>query len=143
MLFTGGDAQEPMAMAEVFVRKTALLRTEKKSNAARSEMLAQWTGGLIEPAHRVLQLALADGGGPNNKNAIFNGFGHGLELLGTGKQRRCADGGTRFAKSQFIGIDYAKMEEPEVAHGAVGGTHVERSALSDSSDAQTIRFGRG
>jgi len=38
---------------------------------------------LIEPAHAVLQLALADGRGPNNKSAILNGFGHGLELLGT------------------------------------------------------------
>src|SRR5260370_24276643 len=128
MLFTGGDAQEPMAMAEVFVRKTALLRTEKKSNAARSEMLAQWTGGLIEAAHRVLQLALADGGGPNNKNAIFNGFGHGLELLCTGKQRRCADGGTRFAKTQFIRIDYASIEEVEVPHGA--GRRAEDEAIA-------------
>jgi hypothetical protein len=54
---------------------------------------------LIEPAHAVLQLALADGRGPNNKSAILNRFGHGLELLGTGKQRRCANGGTRLSKS--------------------------------------------
>src|SRR5260370_10648430 len=99
MLFARGDAQEPMAVAEIFVRETTLLRTEKKSDAARSEMLAQWTGGLIEPADRVLQLALADGRGPNNKSAIFNGFGHELELLRTGKQLRCAAGGARFAQS--------------------------------------------
>ncbi len=128
-------------MAEIFVRETTLLRTEKKSDAARSEMLAQWTAGLIEPADRVLQLALAYGRGPNNKSAFLNGFGHGLELFGTGKQRRGSDGGTRLAKSQFIGIDDAKMEEAEVAHGAGGGTNVERIARRDKNNPQAIGFG--
>ncbi len=106
-------------------------------------MLAQWTVGLIEPAHRVLQLALADGRGPNNKSAIFNGFGNGLELLGTGKQRRGSDGGTRLAKSQLIGVHDAKMEKAEVAHGTGGGTDVEGIARGDKYDTQAIGFGVG
>jgi len=132
-----------MAMAEVFIRKAALLRTEKKGDVASSEMLAEWTGGLIEPTHRVLQLALADGRGSDNKSAIFNGFGEGLELLGTGEQRHGSDSGTRLAKSQFIGIHDAKMEEAEVAHGTCGRADVEGIAWGDKNDTQAIGFGAG
>jgi hypothetical protein len=104
-------------------------------------MLAQWTGNLIKSTDRVLQLALADGRGSDNESAIFNGFGHGLELFGTGKQRRGSDGGTRLAKSQFIGIHDAKMEKAKVAQGAGGGTNVERIARRDKNNPQAIGFG--
>jgi len=40
MLFPGGNAQEPVAVAEVFIRKATLLRAEKEGDAAAREMLA-------------------------------------------------------------------------------------------------------
>ena len=143
MLFARGDAQEPMAMAEVFVRKTTLLGTEKKGDAASSEMLAEWTGGLTEPTDRVLRLAAADGGGTDNEGAIRNGFGNGFELFSAVKQWRGANGGTRFAEGQVVGIHDAKMKETEVAHGASGGANVERIAGLDEDNAQVVELGEG
>jgi len=58
-----------------------------------------------------------------------------FELFGTGEQRCGADGGTRLAKSQFIRVHHAKMEESEVAHGAGGGADVEGIARTDEDDA--------
>jgi hypothetical protein len=143
MLFARGYAHEPMAVAEVFVREAALLRTKKKGDAALSKMLVEWMGGLIESTDRVVQLALADGGGSDHERAILYGFGDGLELLGFGEQRRGADRGTRLAKRQFIGIHHAKMEEAEVAHGAGGGADVEWITRGHKHDTQAVRFGVG
>src|SRR5260370_34011400 len=71
MLFARGDAQEPVAVAEIFVRKTALLRTEKQGDAAASETLAKEASSLIEAADRVLQLTLAHGGGSDDECAVL------------------------------------------------------------------------
>jgi hypothetical protein len=131
MLFASGNAQEPMAMAEVFIRKAALLRAEKEGDAAAGEMLAEETGGLIQVAHQVLQLTLPDGSCSDDQCAIFNGFGDGFELFGSGEQRLGANGGPRLAKSQLIGIHDAKMEEAKVAHGAGSCADVEGIARCD------------
>jgi hypothetical protein len=143
MLFASGNAQEPIAVAEVFIRKAALFRTEKKGDPATGEMLAEQTGGVIETADRVLQLPGAHGSGSDNERAIGYGIRDSFELFGLGKQRRSPNSGTRLAKSQFIGIHYAKMEEAEVAHGAGGGTDVERIARGDKHDPQAVGFGVG
>jgi hypothetical protein len=141
MLFAGGDAQEPMAVAEVFVRKAALLRTEKKGDATAGKTLAEEADGLIEAANRVLQLALAYGGGSHNEGTILDGLSNSLELLGFSEQRRGADRRTRLAKGQFIRVYHAKMEKAEVAHGAGGGPNVEGIARGDKHDPQTVGFG--
>ena len=109
-----------MAVAEVFVRKTTLLRTKKQSNTAAGKLLAKKTGCLIETAGRVLQLTLSNGGGSDNECAIGDGFRDGFEFCGLREKRLGADSGTRFAKSQLIRIDNAKVEEAEIAHGASG-----------------------
>ena len=83
----------------------------------------------------------ADGGGSDDQCAIRYGFGDSLELFGEGEQRRGADGGTRLAKSQFIWVHHAKMEESEIAHGAGGGADVEGIARTDEDDAQAVGFG--
>jgi hypothetical protein len=95
---------------------------------------------LLEAADRVLQLTEADGGGSDDECAIRYGFGDCPELFGTGEQRRGADGGTRLAKSQFIRVHHAKMEESEVAHGASGSADVEGIARTDEDDAQAVEF---
>jgi hypothetical protein len=107
-----------MAVAEVFVRKTALLRTEKKGDTAPGEMFADESRCLFEAANRMLRLATADGGGSDNERAIRDGFGDCFEFFGAGEQRLRPYGGTCFAERQFVGIHDAKMGKTEVAHGA-------------------------
>jgi hypothetical protein len=143
MLFAGGNAQEPVAVTEVFIRKTAFFRTKEKGDAAAGEMFAQESRGLLEAANRVLRLAAADRGGPDNERAIRHSFRDGLKFFGAGEQWGGADGGARFAKCQFIRIHDAKMEEAEVAHGASGGANVERIARLDENDAQVVELGKG
>ncbi len=143
MLFARGDAQEPVAVAEIFVRKTALLRTEKQGDAAASETLAKEASSLIEAVDRVLQLTLAHGGGSDDECAVLDGFSDGLEFFGTSEQRRGADGGTRLTKGQLVGVHHAKMEEAEVAHGTGSGPDVEGIAWGDKNDAQAVGVSGG
>jgi len=143
MFLARGDAQQPMAVAEIFIRKAALLGTEKQGGAAAGEMRAQDTGRLLGAADRMLQLTLANGSGSDDQGAIRDGFGDGLELFGTGKQRLGANRGARLAKGQLKGVHHAKMEKAEVAHSAGGGPYVERIARGDKNDTQAVGFGMG
>jgi len=143
MLFARGDAQEPMAVAEVFIGEATLLRTEKKGNKATGKVLVEVTCGLVQAADRMLQLPKAYGSGSHNEGAILDGFRDGLELSCSGQQRRGADGGTGLAKGQFVGIHDAQVEKAEVAHGARGGADVERVARGDKNDPQPVGFGIG
>ena len=59
MFFARGNSQEPMAVAEVFIRETTLLRTEKQRDAATGKMPAKKMGSLIQAADPVLQLTVA------------------------------------------------------------------------------------
>ncbi len=106
-------------------------------------MLTKEASGWFEAANGMLRLAAADGGGADNESAIRYGFGDGFELRGLRKHRRGANGGTRFAEGQFVGIHDAKMEEAKVAHGASGGADVERIARLDKDDVQVLELGEG
>jgi hypothetical protein len=106
-------------------------------------MLSNEADGLIQAADWVLQLTLADGSGPDDQCAILNGFGDGFELFGTGEQWFGADGGTRLAKSQLIGVHDPKMEEAKVAHGARSGANVEGISRCDKNDPQGVGSGVG
>jgi len=106
-------------------------------------MFVQVTGGLIETANRMLHLSRAYRCGSHNEGAIFDGLGNGLEFRGLREQRLSANGGTRLAKSQFVGIHHTKMEKAEVAHRTSGGANVERIARGDKNDSQAIGFGVG
>ena len=141
MLFAGGDAQEPMAVADVFIRKAAFFRTEKKGDGAGRKAFADEGNGLFKAPDWMLQLTLADGGRPDDERAIFYGFGDSLELFGAGEQWRGADCGTRLTKGQLVGVNHAKMEEAEVTHGAGGSADVEGIARTDEDDAQMVGFG--
>jgi len=143
VLFAGRDAHEPMAVAEVFVREAALLRTEEKCDTAGREMLVQVTRSLIEAANRMLQLSRAYSGGSHHECAILDGFSDGLELFGVGKQRRRSDRRTRLAKGQFIRVHHAQMKEAEVAHSAGSGTDVEGITWGDKHNPQAVGFGIG
>ena len=96
---------------------------------------------MLEALNEVLRFAAANGGGADDESAVRNGFGKTLELFGAGEKRRGAHSRACFAKSQFVWIHDAKMEEAEVAHGAGGGADVERIARVDEDDAQVVELG--
>jgi hypothetical protein len=83
----------------------------------------------------MVQFAAADRGGSNDEGAIGNGFGDSLKLFRAGEQRGGADGGTGLAKGDFVRVDHAQTEEPEVAHGASGGADIERVARGHQDHA--------
>jgi hypothetical protein len=143
MLFASGDAQEPVAVTEVFIGKASLFGAEEKGDAAAGEMLAKAARGLFEAANRVLGLAAANGSGSDYESAVRDGLGDGLELFGAGEQGHGSDGGTRFPESQLVGAHHAKMRETEIAHGAGSGADVEGIAWLDEDDAQVVEFGMG
>src|SRR6266850_2527327 len=80
MLFAGGDAEEPVAMAEIFVGEAALFRAEQKGDAAGNKALADQRRGVFEAFDRVLRVAAANGGGADDESAVRDGFGESLEL---------------------------------------------------------------
>src|SRR5260370_29184647 len=143
MFFAGRDAQQPVAVADVFVREAMLLRTEEKGYGAGREAFAYEGSGLLEAPDGVVQLTEANGSGSDNERAVRDCFGERFEFFGAGEQRRGADGGTRLAKSQLVGVYHAKMEESEVAHGASGGADVGGIARNDEYEAQACEFGAG
>src|SRR2546425_10155781 len=67
VLFAGGDAQEPVAVAEVFVGEPALLRTEEQGDAGRGKAFADDGRALFEAPDRVLQFAAARGRGSDDE----------------------------------------------------------------------------
>src|SRR6202007_124985 len=74
ILLASGDIEQPMAMAEVFIREAKLLRAEQNRNGARTEMFANCTGARLEAAQRMLQIAMSNGRGADYERAV----GHGV-----------------------------------------------------------------
>src|SRR6266850_1646144 len=143
MLFAGGDTEEPVAMAEIFVGEAALFRAEQKGDAAGNKALADQRRGVFEAFDRMLRVAAANGGGADDEVAVRDGFGESLELFGAGEKRRGAHSRACFTESQFVGVYDAKMKEAEVAYGTSGSADVERIARVDKDDAQVIELGMG
>jgi hypothetical protein len=143
MLFAGGDAEQPVAMAEVFVGEAALFRAEQEGDMACRKALANEARALFEAFDPVLQFARADGGGSDDERAVCNSFGETLVFFSAREQGRSSDGGTRFAERQVVGVHDAEVEKAEVAHSAGGGADVEGIARVDEDDAQTVGFGMG
>jgi hypothetical protein len=141
MLFARGNAQQPVAVAEIFIRKTALFGTEKKGDSAGRKAFEDEGRGFFEAPDGVLQLTGAHGRGSDDQRAILHSFGDGLELFGLGEQRLGADGGTRLPKCQLVRVHHTKMEKAKVAHGACGSADIEGIARVDEDDAQAVGFG--
>ena len=92
MLLAGGDMHKPVAVAQRFVGKTDLFRTEQKGNAVCAEFLLDQADTLFQGAERVAQIATADGRGSNHETAIRDGCRHLFIFLGAIEQGRGADG---------------------------------------------------
>jgi hypothetical protein len=141
MLFAGRDAQEPMAMGEVFIGKAALFGAEEKGDAAGGEALPDDGCSLLQALDGMLRAAAPQGGGADDEGAVGDGFRDGLEFFGAGQEGRRAHRGTGFAKGKFVGVDYAKVEEAEVTHGAGGSADVERVAWRNEDDVEAVGLG--
>lgn len=104
-------------------------------------MLVDDAPSLFEAANGVLRLATANGGGTYNQGAVRDGFGDRFKFFGARKQWLRTDGGTRFAKGQFVRVYDAKMQKAEIAHSARGGPNVQGIARLDEDDMQAVGFG--
>ena len=132
MLLARGDAQEPVAVAEIFVGQAGFFGAEEERDAIffracgglARELLQNDAGGGFERAELMMQFAAACGGGADDESAIGYGFGDGGELFGIGENWGGADGGNCFAVGGIVGIHQAQMSAAEIAHGARGGADV-------------------
>ena len=78
----GRDVQQPVTMAEVFIRKSDFLRAKQESNPLGLKLLSNHAARrLVEPAHRLLQHAMAHRGRPHDQSAVGHRLGHGLEFF--------------------------------------------------------------
>lgn len=95
----------------------------------------------VEPSHRLLQYAIANGGRADDQRAIRDGLGNGLELIRLREQVRGAHCGLRLAEAGVVDVDQAKAVSAEIAHGPGGGADVERIARAHQHYDETIQFG--
>ena len=92
MLGAGGDAQEPVAVAEIFVGQAGFFRAEEErdagfffaTSALACEALQNDAGAGFERAELMMQLAASGGCGADYQGAVGDGFGNGAELLSAG-----------------------------------------------------------
>src|SRR5260370_39973701 len=102
MFFAGRDAQQPVAVADVFVREAMLLRTEEKGYGAGRGAFADEGSGLLEAPDGVVELREANGRGSANERGVRDGFGEGFEVFGAGGERG-APGGRRPRRARHAG----------------------------------------
>ena len=141
IFFARGDAHQPVAMAEIFVRQAEFLGAEKQRDVARAEALANQPRAVFKTPKRMLQFTVPHRRGSHHQRAIRHRFGHRLELFRLREQFRSADGGARLAEARVVRIHDAQAAKTEVAHGARRSAHVERVARSDQHHAQAIEIG--
>ena len=147
MLGAGGDAQEPVAVAEIFVGQAGFFRAEEERDAIcfsacgafACEALKNYARAGFERAELMMQFAAAGGGGADYERAVGDSFGYCAELLGTGEDWGGTYCGTRFAIRGVVGIYQAQMGAAEIAHGAGGGADIQRIARGYQDDAEIVQ----
>ena len=126
-------------MAEVFVGQPDFFGAEQESHSLRLQLLANRCAGvLVEPAHRLLQYAIAHGCRSHHQRAIGDGLGHGLVFLRAVEQVRGADRGASLAKPSREGIHQAQPVSAEIAHGTSRGANVQRIARAHQHHHETV-----
>lgn len=143
VFLAGGNADEPVAVAQIVVRQAKFLRAEKQRHAAGAEAAPDLAGALLDAAHRMVQMAVAHGCGPDDQRAVAHSRCDGIVLLGAGEKGRGAHGGARFAKASFVRMHHAQAGKAEIAHGAGGRSDIERVARGYEHHAEAIAFGCG
>jgi len=141
VLFTRGDMQEPVAMAEVLIRQAALFRSKQKRHASsRAEPFVNQRSSILQQPKRMKQFPLSNGGCSNHQRAVSHRFRHAGVLFGFRHQRRCAHSGARFSKGCVVGIHHAQLHEAQVAHRACRGANIQRIARGYQHNAQSVEI---
>ena len=138
IFFASGNAHQPVAVAQVFVRKPEFLRPEKKRHAARNQPLADRARSLFQPLQRVLQRR---GDAPPSfppPACSPPPLRPRSRILSPPPAPRCAHGRARFAKCHFVGIHHAQIAKSEIAHRPRRGPDVQRVSAGDQHHAQTV-----
>ena len=82
----------------------------------------------------MFQDARSDGGGADYQRAIGHGFGDRRILAGLFQDGVRLHGGAGFTDSNVVWIHQTELGESEIAHGAGGGSDVQRIARGDQND---------
>ena len=90
----------------------------------------------------MLRNTAAYGAGANDERTVSDGFRDGIEFFGVGEKSRSVHGGARFAKCEIVGVHHTQMEKAKIAHGARGGTDIERVARVDEHDSKPVELGQ-
>ena len=91
---------------------------------------------------RMLQVAMADSGGPDHERTIGDSFCDRIELFSIRKQIRGAHRRSGILKSHIVGIHHPQMKEAEITHCPRGGANVEWITRVHQYHAQIVEFSR-
>src|SRR5438445_433691 len=140
MLCASRNPHQPMAVTQVLIRETNLLRTEQEGHSARGERLANQSPALLQTSNGELRFAAAAGGGADHEGTIGHRLRHALVLIRISKQSSSAYRRPGLPKSNLVGIYHAQVEKAEIAHSPRGCTDVERIPRAHQDNAQTVDF---
>ena len=140
VVFARGDAHQPVAIAERFIREANFFGAEYERDGTGSELLEDDPRAFLQSPDGMVQFPVADGSGAHDQRTIGHGFGNGLEFFRACEHGGGAHGGARFAERDLVGIYDAQAKETEIAHGAGGGADIERVARAYQDDAQGVEF---
>ena len=134
MLFARGNAHQPVAMRHVFVRQPKFLGAEQQRYRSDGKFLCDELAPVFQAPQRMFQHAGTNGRGANHQRAIGHRFGHGEIFPRLLQHRMSFYRRTGFAEGNRVGIHQAKFGESEIAHGAGGGSEVQRIARGNQDD---------
>src|SRR5580698_2225772 len=117
MFVASRNAYQAVAVAKVVVGKTSLLRSEEQCYGLRIEACADTCSSVFQPIQRVLYNSGSDGRCSDDERAIAHGVGHGRKDFRIFQQVGCANGRSRLAKCEIMGVHHAQTQKTEVAHG--------------------------
>ena len=146
-----GDGEEKVAVAQLFVAEAGLLGAEEQGDAAwvaigacaAAKFGADAGCGFGQREQGVLQVALADGGGPDDQGAVGDGLGEAGAGDRIGEDLGGVDSGARALEGDGEIVDHAQMAEAEVVHGAGGCADVVGVARADQDDVDAVKLFRG
>src|ERR1035441_4754150 len=138
VLADGGDADEPVTVAQVLVGEAELFAAEDQRYGCGGQFAQHEPGAILQAANGVLQLAMSHAGSADHQAAIGDRVGQSGKFLRLLKQRRGADGGAGLTEGHIVGANHGEAREAEVGHGAGGGTDVERVARRHQDYAQVV-----
>ena len=100
-----GNAHQPMAMAQLFVRQSELLRAEQQCHRRLRQGAAEETRSIFQPSQRMLQTPMPQRRGAHHQLAIRHRVRKAGVVLGRLQQRRRPHRRARFAEGHVVSVD--------------------------------------